>query len=192
MCWRSLLHEIRAQKLSLARLDPHAGMPVMPPGGAAPGAILAAEQRLGRPLPPSYRELLAQHDGLPQLYQGAGLLGARSLSRGTYVELARLVIDEPRDDGAEGAELFPFGIDAAGETIFAWDCGRVRADGELEVVLWINEIVERVESFPTFLELVREMLAAELEDRRRTSAPSAPTPQRRGRLAEPALRIAAA
>lgn len=191
MCWRSLLHEIRMQKLSLARLDPRAGMPVMPPVGAAPGAILAAEQRLGRPLPPSYRELLAQHDGLPQLYQGAGLLGARSLARGTYVELARLVIDEPRGEGATAPALFPFGIDAAGETIFAWDCGRARADGELEILVWINEIVERVESFPAFLELVREMLAAELEDRAGASAPP-PAPRRRGRLTEPSLRVAAA
>jgi hypothetical protein len=189
MSWRSLLHEIRAQKLSLARLDPRAGMPVMPPVGATPGAIVAAEQRLGRALPPSYRALLAEHDGLPQLYQGAGLLGARSLARGTYVELARLVIDEPRDAGVPAPELFPFGIDTAGETIFAWDTGRARADGELEVVLWVNEIVERVDSFPAFLELVRDMLAAELDDRQR---PAAPARVRRGRMAEPVLRVAAA
>ena len=189
MSWRLLLQEIRAQKLLMARLDPRAGMPVQPPAGAAPSAILAAEQRLGRPLPPSYRELLAQHDGMPQLYQGAGLLGARSLARGTYVELARLVIDEPRDQDAAPPELFPFGIDAAGEILFAWDCGRPRAGGELEVVVWLNEIVERVESFPAFLELVREMLGAELDDRRRVCSPPL---RRRERMPEPVLRIAAA
>src|SRR5580698_5888430 len=104
MRWQPPLAEIRAKKLSMARLDPRAGMPVMPPPGAAPSAVDAVERRLGRPLPPSYRELLAQHDGLPGFYQGASLLGTRPLSRGTYVELARLYLDAER-----GASIVPFG-----------------------------------------------------------------------------------
>ena len=157
MRWQPLLAEIRALKLSLARLDPRAGMPVQPPPGAPPRAIEAVERKLGRPLPPSYRELLAQHDGLPSFYQGAALLGVRPLTRGTYVDLVRLSLD---------AELCPFGIDGTGETIFAWDTTRTRADGELEVVVWMNEIGERVPSFPAFLELVRELLSAEVAERR--------------------------
>src|SRR4051812_674694 len=93
MRWQSLLHEIRALKLDLARLDPRAGMPVLPPAGASPAVLDGAPRHLGRPLPPSYRALLAQHDGVPQLYHGASLLGARPLARGTYVDLARMVID---------------------------------------------------------------------------------------------------
>jgi hypothetical protein len=167
MRWQPILYEIRALKLALARLDPRAGMPVMPPGGASPRAIEAVERRFGRPLPPSYRALLAAHDGVPQLYHGASLLGARPLAQGTYVNLARLVIDAPGPQG--GADLVPFGIDARGETIFAWDRAEERPDGELEVVVWINDIGERVDGFPAFLSLVREMLAAEIEDRQRTS-----------------------
>ncbi len=161
MRWQPLLAEIRAQKLALARLDPRAGMPVQPPLGAPPHAIEAVERRLGRPLPPSYREMLAQHDGVPGLYQGASLLGVRPLTRGTYVDLARLSVE---------ADVVPFGIDGTGETIFAWDTGRVRADGELEVVVWMNEIGERVPSFPGFLELVLEMLSADIAERQRPSA----------------------
>src|SRR5580704_7111713 len=116
MRWQPILAEIRAQKLVLARLDPRAGMPVQPPPGAPLRAIEAVERRMGRPLPPSYRELLAQHDGLPGFYQGASLLGTRPLSRGTYVELARLYLDAER-----GASIVPFGIDGGGEIIFAWD-----------------------------------------------------------------------
>jgi hypothetical protein len=85
--------------------------------------------------------------------------------RGTYVDLARLEIDGPGD-------LVPFGVDATGETIFAWDRAAERADGELEVVLWINEIGERVESFPAFLDLVCAMLTAEIDDRRRLAPPA--------------------
>jgi SMI1 / KNR4 family (SUKH-1) len=162
MRWQPILTDIRAQKLALARLDPRAGMPVLPPAGAALCAIQAVERRLGRPLPPSYRELLAQHDGLPAFYQGAGLLGARPLARGTYLELARICIDPDRD-----ARLVPFGVDSSGDTIFAWDLARPRADGELEVVVWMNEIGERVADFPGFLELVLAMLTAEIAERQR-------------------------
>ncbi|MFT3766057.1 MAG: SMI1/KNR4 family protein [Minicystis sp.] len=139
MRWQSLLYEIRGLKLDLARLDPRAGMPVLPPTGAAPAAIDAVERRLGCPLPPSYREMLAQHDGVPQLYQGASLLGTRPLTRGTYVDLARMVIDVPGVGAASASDLVPFGIDATGEAIFAWDRARVHEDGEIEVVVWVNE-----------------------------------------------------
>src|SRR4051812_28555855 len=127
MRWLSTLSEIRARKLELARLDPRAGMPILPPPGASPAAIAAVEQGLGFPLPPSHRELLARHDGIPQLYQGASLLGARQLARGTFVDIARLMIEVPLDDEAD---VIPFGIDAEAETIFAWDASRRRADGE--------------------------------------------------------------
>ena len=158
MRWQPLLAEIRALKLSLARLDPQAGMPVQPPPGAPLRAIEAVERRMGRPLPPSYRELLAQHDGLPGFYQGAALLGVRPLTRGTYVDLVRLSLD---------GELVPFGIDGKGETFFAWDASSARADGEMEVVVWMNEIGERVPSFPAFLELTLELLSAEVAERQR-------------------------
>jgi len=189
MRWQSLLQEIRALKLNLARLDPRAGMPVLPPAGAAPAVLDGSPRHLGRPLPPSYRALLAQHDGVPQLYHGASLLGARPLSRGTYVDLARMVIDAPGVGAASSADLVPFGIDATGETIFAWDRARIRSDGEIEVVVWVNEIGERVASFPEFLELVRELLVAEIDDRRKAGAPAS---CRRAVASVPDLRFAAA
>jgi hypothetical protein len=164
MRWQPLLAEIRATKLALARVDPRAGMPIIPPGGASPRAIEAVERRLGGALPPSYRELLALHDGIPNFYGGASLLGTRPISRGTYVELARLSIE-----GAEG--LVPFGVDGTGETIFAWDLASARDDGELEVVVWMNEIGARVESFPAFLEMVLDMLVAEVAERQRAMPP---------------------
>jgi hypothetical protein len=171
MRWQPLLAEIRAVKLTLARLDPRAGMPVQPPPGASLCAIEAVERRIGRPLPPSYRELLAQHDGLPGFYQGAALLGVRPLTRGTYVDVVRVSLE---------TDLCPFGIDGKAETIFAWDLSSARADGELEVVMWMNEIGERVPSFPAFLDLVLELLKAEVAERQRPvnrgSRPRAQTP----------------
>lgn len=174
MRWHLTLNEIRARKLDLARLDPRAGMPIAPPAGAAERAVSDVARRLGRALPPSYRAFLALHDGWHDLYQGVSLLGARHLARGTYRDLARMVIEEANAVGsAREAGLVPFGIDAAAETIFAWDPASARPDGELEVVVWMNEIGERVASFPALLDLVLDMLTADLDERRKVADPAA-------------------
>ncbi|HVY44318.1 MAG TPA: SMI1/KNR4 family protein, partial [Minicystis sp.] len=130
MTWRAAIAAIRSKKLELARLDPRRGMPVLPPVGATPRQIEGAERKLGRALPPSYRELLAVHDGWPELLHGASLLSAHHLARGMFDGVARSVIDV----GDRPAELVAFGADTAGETVFAWDASRPRDDGELEVV----------------------------------------------------------
>jgi hypothetical protein len=191
MEWLESIRRIRALKLELARIDPRGGMPVAPPAGAPEHAIAGAERRMGFALPPSYRALLSLHDGWPQVYAGAGLLGVRALSRGTFVDVARMVIDE-RGAGWSGGRapsrgagrpqqggLVPFGIDAEAETVFAWDTGAVRSDGEMEVLLWVNEIGVRAPSFPALLDLLADMLSAELDDRRSRAPGAELTPQPR-------------
>jgi hypothetical protein len=193
-CWYDTIQAIRARKLELARLDPRAGMPVMPPSGATPANLAAIERRLKRPLPPTYRAFLAQHDGWPRFYHGTTLLSAKQLTRGNYVDVVRLVTSDvesaspntssaPPSTGslpgvvgaavapprvaprAFRASLIPFGIDDTAETIFAFDPSAQAADGELEVIVWINQIGERLESFPAFLELVHEMLGGDILER---------------------------
>jgi hypothetical protein len=180
MHWYDAVNQIRARKLELAAIDPRGGMPVMPACRAGERGIAAVERRLRRPLPPSYRAFLAVHDGWSQFYQGASLLGVRQLARGTYDEVTRLVMEEwdaPRHGSARAPRrqvpkhmLVPFGIDARAETIFAFDTNSPSADGELEIVVWLNEIGERVESFPRFLELVLDLLGADMEERRQRVA----------------------
>ena len=165
MRWQPLLAEIRAQKLALARLDPRAGMPVQPPPGASPAAIAAAERRLGQPLPRATAPCSRSTTACPASTRGRPCSATRPLARGTYVDLARMTIDAERS-----ATLFPFGIDATGETIFAWDTAHARPDGELEVVVWMNEIGARIDGFPAFLELVLDMLAADIAERQRAEA----------------------
>jgi hypothetical protein len=180
MQWYETVNLIRARKLELAAADPRAGMPVMPSARAGERGIAAVERRLRRPLPPSYRAFLGTHDGWPQFYQGASLLGVRHLARGTYDEVTRLVLEEweaPRQGSGKSQRrqppkhvLVPFGIDARAETLFAWNTSCVRSDGEMEIVLWINGIGERVDSFPEFLQLVLELIGADLDERRRRVA----------------------
>lgn len=176
MDWLRSLPEIRKIKLDLARLDARRGMPVLPPVGATSRAIAGVERKLGRRLPPSYRAFLAEHDGWPQFFAGASLLGARHLARGTYVDLGRLMLGafdertDRSDDASVGstASLLPFGIDAQAETIFAFDSS-VEIEDELEVVILVNDVGERLPSFAAFVAFVREALLAELDDRRRAA-----------------------
>ena len=165
----SLLAEIRALKLDLARLDPRAGMPVQPPAGATAAALVAVERKLGRALPVAYRELLELHDGFPQLYQGASLLSTSQLVRGSFVDVARMMIElgEPGPVGAtrRRPSLVPFGIDSGAETIFAFDCSAPA--GEPSILLWMNEIGVRLDGFASFLDFVTEMLQADVDERRR-------------------------
>ncbi len=64
---------------------------------------------------------------------------------------------------AQRAPIVPFGIDLQGTTLFAFNPTVTRADGECEVVAWVNEIGVRRDSFPDFLEFVVEMCESELE-----------------------------
>jgi hypothetical protein len=61
-----------------------------------------------------------------------------------------------------GSNLIPFGADADGCTVFAFDPGALRRDGEYGVVCWINDIGLRRDSFEDFLELVLELCENEL------------------------------
>jgi hypothetical protein len=159
MHFRSLIGAIRAKKLEIARLDPRRGMPVLPPVGATPRQIANVEKKLGRELPPSYREFLSVHDGWPELLHGTSLLGATHLARGTFDGVAKSEIDI--EDGV-ASKLVAFGIDGAGESIFAWDMNAKSDDGELGVVVWVNEIGARLDDFPAFLEFADAVLESDV------------------------------
>ncbi|HEY8943647.1 MAG TPA: hypothetical protein VIM73_05265, partial [Polyangiaceae bacterium] len=57
----------------------------------------------------------------------------------------------------------PFGVDLQSTTLFAFDTAVRRADGEYEVIAWINELGIRRDDFPTFLESLLELAEYELE-----------------------------
>jgi hypothetical protein len=146
----------------------------MPPPGAAPSAIDAAERRLGFAIPPSYRAFLEVHDGWPGFFHGASLLSAQQLARGTYVNVARMVVGEHASELESGpasvvgatSTFVPFGIDAQAETIVGWDPARSTGGGELRILMWLNGIGDVAESFESFLNLVLMMLGADIEERR--------------------------
>lgn len=173
--WQETVWRIRNVKMELAKLDPRLGPAISPHLGAEPRAITAVERKLKRRLPPSYRAFLDAHDGWPLFFQGASLLGTRELGRDSYAELTRATFESyqtpipeigppARPEGRSEA-MIPFGIDPSASIVFAFNPAVVRPDGEMEVIVWINELGERREGFADFLTMVLEMLEADLADR---------------------------
>lgn len=166
-----LLTRIKQLQTEILRVAPYRDLSLVPNPGASQHAIAAVEQRIGHRLPPSYREFLALHDGWPRFFEGATLLGTANLGKRMYEDLARSVFEAAETPvphlapptRSERKPIVPFGIDLQGTTVFAFNPGVTRADGECEVVAWVNEIGVRRESFSGFLEFVVEMCESELE-----------------------------
>lgn len=167
----TLLTQIKGIQTEILRAAPYRDVSLVPNPGASPRAIHAVEERIGRPLPPSYREFLAQHDGWPRFFEGATLLGSANLGKRMYEDMARAVFEAAETpvphlgppSRAERPPIIPFGIDLQGTTLFAFNPNVTHANGECEVIAWVNEIGVRRESFTDFLGFVLEMCEAELE-----------------------------
>ena len=69
--WRALLSEIRAVQTEIMRTAPYRDAGLVPNPGASETKIEQAERRIGRPLPPSYREFLLENNGWPRFFEGA-------------------------------------------------------------------------------------------------------------------------
>ena len=170
--WRVLLSEIREVQTEIMRIMPYRDAGLVPNPGASQAAIMEAERRIGRSLPPSYRRFLAETDGWPRFCEGASLLGTASLGRRTYEDLARAAceaaetpvpdVGPPYRLSPTARMLTPFGSDLQGTTLFAFNPAVIQADGEYQVIAWINEIGVRRDCFEDFLELVLELCQAEL------------------------------
>ncbi|HVJ15754.1 MAG TPA: SMI1/KNR4 family protein [Polyangiaceae bacterium] len=167
----ALLDRIRVTHSEILRLAPFRDMGLVPNPGASKAKIKKAEERLGRPLPPSYRAFLTRYDGWPRFFEGATLLGTALLGKPSYLELARSAFqaaDTPVPDlgppsRSQRLSIIPFGIDAQATTLFAFNVDVMSADGEYEVISWVNELGMRRSSFGEFLELVLELSEAELD-----------------------------
>jgi hypothetical protein len=167
----ALLDRIRVTHSEIQRIAPFRDMGLVPNPGASKAKVKKAEERLGRPLPPSYREFLARYDGWPRFFEGATLLGTSLLGKPSYEQLAQAAFEAAETpvphlgppSRAQRLSIIPFGIDAQATTLFAFNVDVMDANGEYEVVTWINELGMRRSSFAEFLELVLELSEAELD-----------------------------
>lgn len=160
-----LLIKIRETHTEISWLQPFRDLGLIPNPAASEVALRRAEKRLKHPLPPSYRAFLALHDGWPRFFDGASLLGTAHLGHRKYEDLARAAFEAaetplpelgpPRRPRARN--LIPFGADLEGTTLFAFNPSVTRADGEYEVIAWVNELGVRHPSFSAFLEWILEL-----------------------------------
>jgi hypothetical protein len=173
-----LLLTIREMHTELLRLQPFRDLGLIPNPAASEVALTRAEERLGRPLPPSYRAFLRLHDGWPRFFDGASLLGTANLGHRQYEDLARAAFEAAEtpipDLGPptrpRARTLIPFGADLEGTTLFAFNPAAVGPDGEYEVIAWVNEIGVRQSSFPEFLGWILDLAEQDHAD---LTAPSA-------------------
>jgi hypothetical protein len=175
-----LVTALRDVQTEILRLAPFRDIGLVPNPGASTQAIDTVEQRLGLALPPSYRAFLELYDGWPRCFDGATLLGTACLGNRMYEDFARAAFaaaetPEPTLGPPSRRRLFPsiipFGVDQQATTLFAFNPEVTSANGEYEVIAWINELGVRRESFPSFLELLVELAEYELEGHRSLSNP---------------------
>ncbi len=179
-----LVARLRGVQTEILRLRPFRDIGLVPNPGASSAAIETAEARIGAPLPPSYRAFLRSHDGWPRCFDGASLLSTASLGGRVYDDFARAAFAAaetpepglaPQSRYRHYAKVIPFGIDLQSTTLFAFNPAVCTADGEYEVIAWVNELGMRRESFPSFLELLVELCDYELEGHRAVAAAPPPT-----------------
>lgn len=167
-----LLIKIRETHTEISWLQPFRDLGLIPNPAASEVALKRAEKRLKHKLPPSYRAFLALHDGWPRFFDGASLLGTANLGHRKYEDLARAAFEAaetplpelgpPRRPRARN--LIPFGADLDGTTLFAFNPSVTRADGEYEVIAWVNELGMRHPSFSAFLDWILELGEQDLSD----------------------------
>ena len=136
----SVLSRIRTVHAEILRVAPFRDMGLVPNPGASLRKIKKAEERLGRPLPPSYRAFLSRHDGWPRFFEGATLLGTDALGKPNYEELARAAFEAAEtpvpDLGppsrSRRTSIIPFGIDAQATTqLGVWTAAPPAIDGRV-------------------------------------------------------------
>jgi hypothetical protein len=153
--WQTLLSSIRAIQMELKRREPGREIGLAGNPSAPESAILVTELRLGRKLPPSYRDFLAFSDGWTSFFNGASLLGTGDLGRQGQLDAnhGRLL---------QRGRLLPFGADRTGASLFAFDTSMRLGDGELSVVAWVGGLGIDCRCFTSFLATVLQLCRAEL------------------------------
>jgi SMI1/KNR4 family protein SUKH-1 len=157
--WRSLIGRIRALQMELKRVLPQRRIGLAGNPGAPESAIVVAELRLGRKLPPSYRQFLAFSDGWPDFFEDACLLGTGEIGRAP----AQSVTSSPPSSRRMPSDSWvPFGVDRNGVALFAFDTSASSKDGELPVVAWLGGLGLNCTCFTAFLATVLQLCRAEL------------------------------
>ena len=162
--WRALIGSIRALRMEVKRLAPERSIGLAGNAAAPESAIRVAELRLGRQLPPSYREFLGFSDGWSSFFESADLLGTGEIGRYPSTVLRH-------DSRHLPAHLLAFGADRNGTSLFAFDTSVRSVDGELPVIAWVGGLGLDCRCFTSFLATALQICRAELATLKAVSVP---------------------
>lgn len=170
--WRRTLDSLRETQTELVRLCPFRDHGLSPHPSASVEELADLQRRLGLTLPPAYREFLAYSNGWSRLFDGADLLGTAQLGAGEPRRVARALLDRTLPAGLrDDRVILPFGMDALGTTLFAFDY--TRGGREPSIIAWVSELALSAASFPDFLGLLLTLAERDLaEERERVRASS--------------------
>jgi hypothetical protein len=171
-----LVGRIRALQMELKRVLPARRIGLAGNPAAPENAIVVAELRLGRKLPPSYREFLAFSDGWLDFFEDTSLLGTSDIGRQQPASAPSSSSGPPSSRRATTDSWIPFGVDRNGATLFAFDISASSSDGELPVIAWLGGLGLNCTCFTAFLATVLQLCRAELASAKAQEARAAVQP----------------
>jgi SMI1/KNR4 family protein SUKH-1 len=160
--WRTLLGGIRTLQMELKRMLPERNLGLAGNPAAPESAIVVAELRLGRKLPPSYRQFLAFSDGWSDFFEDTSLLGTSDIGRHSPAPPPSASSGPPSSRRTTSDSWVPFGVARSGATLFAFDTSASSNDGELPVIAWLGGLGLNCTCFTAFLATVLQLCRAEL------------------------------
>jgi hypothetical protein len=118
----------------------------------------SVEERLGRPLPASYRTFLQRHDGWTRFTGDAVVLGSHDHGavwvRQRIAALSELFYESGPDPFDRGC--FPVVLGEDARTFLVADPGTLRSDGEMDLISY--DLTRESKRFPDFIEFLRHKL----------------------------------
>lgn len=146
--WSVLLGDLGIVTTRLAQVAPAVYPLSAPRLGADDAALAAAERRLGHPLDPQHRELLAHGDGWPGAFLDGDVLGTRDLGQGPSWERAVTALDlfyesGPVDRLPARDRLYPVFVAPHQPDVMAIRLDGPLTDGGHEVLWFADDLVDR-------------------------------------------------
>lgn len=167
--WLKSLAGLRELQTQLTALAPYRDTCLFPRSAASVNSVIAAEARLGHPLPPSYRQFLLRHDGWSRFFDGADLLSTAELGQKDYSQLAWMAFRAASSPSRVGRpalrmnELLVFGVDAQCTTVFAFETCSGAPNNELNVLSWVGEVGTRSANFEEWLGWLASLCRMDLD-----------------------------
>lgn len=143
--WGVLVGDMLERRLQIARVAPQMFPPTLPGARATDAEIAAGEARLGFPLDPLHRAILAEGNGWPDAFAFGDILATTELGQGPLWTKAHIILDALYDEIGQSLpprdQLYP--IHVSDEDVFVIDRSGPLTDGGHPVVWLGDELIDQ-------------------------------------------------